>query len=127
MDLGGAGLSALPRSPQRAAPPKSASTQGPALALEPAGGNAFDIVCERKQTDFRKISSVVHEIEFEITLRNHKDTPIIVEVNEPLGGDWQMLQASHAWTKTAAWAAKFNVPVDPEGTAVLRYRTLVRW
>ncbi len=90
-------------------------------------GNAFDIICERKQTDFRKISSVVHEIEFEITLRNHKDTPIIVEVNEPIGGDWRMLEASHTWTKTAAWAARFSVPVDPNGTSVLRYRTLVRW
>ena len=90
-------------------------------------GNAFDIVCERKQTDFRKIASLVHEIEFEITLRNHKDTPIVVEVNEPIGGDWQMLQASHEWTKTAAWAASFNVPVDADGTSVLRYRVLVRW
>ena len=90
-------------------------------------GNAFDIVCDRKQTDFRKIASSVHEIEFEITLRNHKDTPITVEVNEPIGGDWRMLQASHEWTKTAAWAAQFAVPVEANGTSVLRYRVLVRW
>ena len=38
-------------------------------------GNAFDIVCERKQTNFRKISSVVHEIEFEITLRSNPELP----------------------------------------------------
>ena len=38
-------------------------------------GNAFDIVCERNQTDFEKISDTVYEMEFAITLRNHKTTP----------------------------------------------------
>ena len=90
-------------------------------------GNAFDIVSERKQTDYTRLSSVVHEIEFEITLKNHKDDAIVVEVNEPIGGDWQMLRASHAWTKTAAWAASFDVPVEPNGESVLRYRVRVRW
>ena len=37
-------------------------------------GNAFDVVAERKQTDFKKIATNVYEMEFEITLRNHKDT-----------------------------------------------------
>ena len=49
-------------------------------------GNAFDVVCERKQTDFRKISTNVYEFEYEITLRNHKTTAVAVEVNEPIGG-----------------------------------------
>ena len=44
-------------------------------------GNAFDVVSERKQTDFKKIASNVYEMEFEITLRNHKDTAITVEAN----------------------------------------------
>ena len=43
-------------------------------------GNAFDVVCERKQTDFEKIADKVYEVEFEITLRNHKDVPIGVQV-----------------------------------------------
>ena len=90
-------------------------------------GNAFDVVSERTQTDFRRVSSLVHEVEFEITLRNHKDEPITVEVNEPIGGDWDMLSASHRWTQTSAWAASFEVPVDADGEAVLRYRVRVRW
>ncbi len=39
-------------------------------------GNAFDVVCERKQTDFQKIASNVYEVEYEITLRNHKAAPV---------------------------------------------------
>jgi hypothetical protein len=90
-------------------------------------GNAFDIVCERKQVDFRKIADDVYEMAFEITLRNHKDQPIVVEVNEPIASDWQMLEASHRWTKTDAWAASFSAPVAAGGTTVVRYRVRVRW
>jgi hypothetical protein len=90
-------------------------------------GNAFDVVCERKQTDFKSIGSNTWEMEFEITLRNHKDTPITVQVNEPVGGDWEMLNSSYKYTKTSAWAAQFNVPIDKNGTSVLRYRIRAHW
>ncbi len=90
-------------------------------------GNAFDVVCERKQTDFKRLSDRLYEMEFEITLRNHKETPITVEVNEPIGGDWQMIDATHKWTKTDAWAVRFQVPVAKDGTSVLRYRIRAHW
>jgi hypothetical protein len=90
-------------------------------------GNAFDVVCERNQIDFEKIASNTYEVEYEITLRNHKPAPITVEVNEPLGGTWQMLRSSHAWTRTAAWASQFTVPVAANGNAVLTYRVRVNY
>ncbi len=90
-------------------------------------GNAFDVVCERKQTDFQKIASNTYEVEYEITLRNHKLTPVKVEVNEPLGGTWRMLQSSHEWNKTSAWAAQFAVPVAADAAAVLKYRVRVTY
>jgi hypothetical protein len=90
-------------------------------------GNAFDVVCERKQTDFQKIASNVYEVEYEITLRNHKAAPVSIEVNEPIGGTWRMLQSSHEWTKTSAWAAQFAVPVGVDGTSVLKYRVRVTY
>jgi hypothetical protein len=89
-------------------------------------GSAFDIVCERKQTDYRHLSDTVWELAYEITLRNHKTTPIRVEVNEPIGGDWEMISASHRWVKTEAWAARFDVPVTAEGSATLKYRVRIR-
>jgi hypothetical protein len=90
-------------------------------------GNAFDVVSERKQTDYKSISSNVWEMEFEITIRNHKDSAITVQVNEPIGGDWEMLNSSYKYTKTSAWAAQFNVPVDKNGTSLLRYRVRAHW
>jgi hypothetical protein len=88
-------------------------------------GSAFDVVCERKQTGFEKIAGSTYEFEYEITLRNHKTAPISVEVNEPVGGTWQMLASSYRWTKTAAAAAQFTVPVAVDGTSVLKYRVRV--
>ena len=90
-------------------------------------GNAFDVVCERKQIDFQKIASNVYEFEYEITLRNHKATAVSVEVNEPIGGTWRMLRSSHEWSKTSAWAAQFKVPVASDGTGVLKYRVRVTY
>jgi hypothetical protein len=90
-------------------------------------GNAFDVVAEREQVDFQKISSNVYDVEYEITVRNHKTIPIAVEVNEPIGGTWRMVRSTHEWTKTAAWAAQFKVPVAVDGTAVLNYRVRVTY
>ena len=90
-------------------------------------GNAFDVVAERNQVDFQKIATSTYEVEFEITLRNHKPAPISVEVNEPVGGTWRMVRSSHEWTKTAAWATQFTVPVAANGTAVLKYRVRVTY
>jgi len=90
-------------------------------------GNAFDVVAERKQVDFQKIASDVYEVEYQVVLRNHKTTGITVEVNEPLGGTWRMIRASHQWTKTDAWAAQFTVPVAADGTATLNYRVRITY
>jgi hypothetical protein len=90
-------------------------------------GNAFDVVCERNQTDFQKVAANVYEIEYEIAVRNHKTAPITVEINEPIGGTWRMLSSTHEWAKTAAWAAGFNVPVKENGAATLKYRVRVNY
>ncbi len=90
-------------------------------------GNAFDVVSERKQTDYKRIDTHTWEMEFEITIRNHKDTAVTVQVNEPIGGDWEMLSSTYKYTKTAAWAAQFDVPVAANGTSVLKYRIRAKW
>lgn len=90
-------------------------------------GNAFDIVEERKQTDFQRIDRRVTESAFEITLRNHKSDPVTVEVNEPVGGDWTMVDSNFKYEKTSATSVRFAVPVPANGESVLKYRVRVRW
>lgn len=90
-------------------------------------GSAFDVLCERRQTDFQNLGNNVYEFAYEITLRNRKETPITVELNEPVGGDWTMVSNTHRWTKTEAWAARFTAPVTAGGEARVRYRVRVKW
>lgn len=90
-------------------------------------GNAFDVVCERKQTDFKKIASNQAEMEFQITLRNHKDGPVTVDVREPVGGDWEVINSNFKWTKLDARTIGFQIPVEKDGTATLDYRVRVKW
>src|SRR6059036_37398 len=89
-------------------------------------GDAFDIVAERKQTDYKVIvTGHLYEYAYEIKIRNHKDGPITVVVNEPIGGDWEMVSSTFKAEKTAAFAAQFQVPVAKDGEATLAYRVRV--
>ena len=90
-------------------------------------GNAFDVVAERKQVDFQKVATNIYDVEYEVVLRNHKTTPITVEVNEPIGGTWRILRSTHQATKTDAWAAQFNVPVAADGEVKVNYRVRVTY
>lgn len=90
-------------------------------------GDAFDVVAERKQTDYKSIVRRVFEYAYEIRIRNHKEEAVTVIVNEPIGGDWEILNSSFPAEKTAAFAARFNVPVAKDGEAVLSYRVRVKY
>jgi hypothetical protein len=90
-------------------------------------GEAFDVVGERVQKDWKRIGSNLYEIEWEITLRNHKKEGVTVEVIEPMPGDWEMLKATHPHEKLQAFTARWNISVPKEGAATLGYRTRVRF
>ena len=90
-------------------------------------GDAFDIVCERKETDFTKISKNVYEFEYEITLRNHKESDVTVEVREPIGGDWEVEKSNYKADKLDSTTLGFQVPVAKNGTSTLDYRVRVKW
>jgi len=90
-------------------------------------GDAFDVVCERKETDYKKLASNLYEMEFEITLRNHKDAPVTVEVREPLGGDWEIVNSNFTAEKLDARTVGFTIPVSKDGASKLTYRVRVKW
>jgi hypothetical protein len=90
-------------------------------------GNAFDVVCERKQTDYKKIASDTYEMEYEIALRNHKDSDVTVEVREPVGGDWEVLNSTYKPVKLDSSTIGFEIPVEKNGSATLNYRVRVKW
>jgi hypothetical protein len=89
-------------------------------------GEAFDVVGERTQKEYRKLAPGLWEVEWEIALRNHKAQPQTVTVIEPVPGDWQVLHSTHAWEKPQAHTLRFSIPVPKEGAAKLVYRVRIK-
>ncbi|HVY30486.1 MAG TPA: DUF4139 domain-containing protein [Polyangiaceae bacterium] len=90
-------------------------------------GEAFDVVGDRKQTNWVALGSCSSESSYEIELRNHKDAEVTVEVNEPAGGDWQVLESSTPFVKVDAQSFRFDVEVPARGATKLTYRVRVRY
>jgi len=46
-----------------------------------------------------------------LRIRNHKDGPATIVVNEPIGGDWEMVSSTFEARKDSGVRCAFNVPV----------------
>lgn len=93
-------------------------------------GDAFDVVGERKRTDYR-LSNAQDQLEesFEIRVRNKKDKAIEVRVFERLYRwlNWQLIQKSHEFSKQDAQSIEFRVAVPAGGETVVTYRVRYDW
>ena len=89
-------------------------------------GDAFDVVGERTQKDWRKLGSGLWEVEWEISLRNHKKQDQVVTVIEPVPGDWQVLHSTHTYEKPEAHTLRFSLPVPKDGATKLTYRVRIK-
>ena len=90
-------------------------------------GEAFDVVGDRKQLEWRALGSCTSESRWEIELRNHKDTAVEVEDYEPIGGDWTILESSIPYDKKDAGTFTFNVKVPARGKTKVSYRVRLRY
>jgi hypothetical protein len=90
-------------------------------------GEAFDVVGERTQRDWKRIGGSIYEVEWEISLRNHKKEDVVVSVIEPIPGDWEVLRESQPHEKLEAHTLRYQVPVPREGAAKLTYRVRLRF
>ena len=90
-------------------------------------GNAFDVVGERTQKDWRRVRDNVYEIEWEIVLRNHKTDDQTVTVLEPVPGDWQVLSSSHPYEKPEAHTLRYEARVPKGGATTITYRVRTRF
>jgi hypothetical protein len=93
-------------------------------------GNAFDIVGQRVRTDFRVNSSQTWADEsFDITLRNHKTTPVEVRVVEHLyrWNNWKITQKSDDYKQQDSQTIEFRVPVAANGEKKVSYSVHYSW
>ncbi len=90
-------------------------------------GEAFDVVGERKQMDWKTLGTCASESTWQIELRNHKNSPVTVEDFEPIGGQWTIVSSNHPAKKEDAHTFTFNVKVPANGKTKISYRVRVRW
>ena len=90
-------------------------------------GEAFDLGAERRQTSWRKLGDTSAESAYRVELRNARDEPVTVRVQEAFAGDWELLQQSHPGSKESARVMSWSIPVPAGGSAVLDYTVRVRW
>ncbi len=87
-------------------------------------GKAFDLVGERKQTNFEAVSRAVVRESFEIALRNRKDSETVeIRVVERLyrWSEWEIRESSAPFEKLDASTIEFRVSVAPGEEAMLTY------
>ena len=90
-------------------------------------GEAFDVVGERTQRDWKKIAWNLYETEWDVELRNHKNEEVEVTIIEPVPGDWEVVKSSHPYSKVEAHTLQFAVKVPKDGKATVNYRVRMRW
>lgn len=93
-------------------------------------GNAFDITADKIQTEFRQLASAPQnhiETAYQIRIRNALDEAVAIQVQEPIPGDWTMIETSLPHTQPAANLAQWRIDIPANQETVLSYRVRVRF
>ncbi|MFZ1073836.1 MAG: DUF4139 domain-containing protein [Verrucomicrobiia bacterium] len=93
-------------------------------------GNAFDLVGERRQTNFRvDTGDKWIDESFEIKLRNRKKEPVEIRAVEHLyrWSNWDITASSDDFKKTDSQTIEFRVPVKPDEERTLTYTVHYSW
>ncbi|NND39121.1 MAG: DUF4139 domain-containing protein [Pseudomonadales bacterium] len=94
-------------------------------------GDAFDVVADKRQTNFRIDERVlgrdVFESSYEIVVSNGKKAAVDVVVREPIPGEWKILKSSHKHQKVAANLVEWRLTVPAEEKLTLSYTSRVKF
>ena len=93
-------------------------------------GNAFDLVGERVQKDFRVVvSGHVVEETVEIKVRNHKTEGVELLVYEHpwRWNEWEIVKTSAAWEKVDQSTIRFVVRLKPDEERLISYSVRYSW
>jgi hypothetical protein len=101
---------------------------GEKIALVP--GMAFDLKADRVLKDRQvvgrdELGRELYRDTYEITLRNQKDSDVVIEVKERLQGTWKIVSAEPSYEKLDASTMLFTVPVKARAAAKVTYT--VEW
>jgi len=84
-------------------------------------GHAFDLVVERTEVDRRRLGPRDQELDVKIEVRNRKQEPVVVIVQEDLYGFWEIVRTSHDYRQESATRVEFDVAVAAGETENVTY------
>jgi hypothetical protein len=93
-------------------------------------GNSFDLVGERRRTQY-KVDSSNHWLDetFEIKVRNRKKEPVEIRVVEHLTrfANWELRQKSDEYRKLDSHTIEFPVTLKPDEERIVTYQVHYSW
>jgi len=95
-------------------------------------GESFDVTADKKQTEFKVLPNPqkgrsAYESAFEFTLKNAKKEKMTVLVQEPIGGDWKIINENHPHQKANSHLAIWKIDVPAEGKTTLTYHVQTKY
>jgi len=87
-------------------------------------GQAFDLGVERVVTQFEKTGKQSYRAAWELRIRNAKDKPQRIVLQELIPGKWKVAETSNKWSRPAAGVLEFHLDVPPTGDGdplIVRY------
>ena len=90
-------------------------------------GRSFDVVAERKRTNFQRLGPNSVRESFEIEVRNRKDTPETVLVWERHWGDWKVTEKNMDFKKLDANSFQFTVALKAGESRKVVYTIETKW
>ncbi len=90
-------------------------------------GEAFDITIERKQLSFERLGKRSVENEWEIRIRNAKEKPDKVTLEEFVPGEWKLESNKAGFKKISANWMKTEVTIPANGEKVVTYRVRIKY
>lgn len=76
-------------------------------------GRSFDVQVERRQSSFTKLGKSSVEMGWSIEVRNGKDEPQALKLQDMYSGQWQVITTDHNYVKADAGTVEFDLMVPP--------------
>ena len=92
-------------------------------------GKAFDVVAERKVLSTQRPTKRSQQQTIEYSIRNHKETDIMVEIYERLSSyqESKLLSSNFKPIEKRADYIKFKIPVEGSSETILKFEYKTNW
>jgi hypothetical protein len=101
------------------------TAEGEKMTLEV--GTAFDLAAERREVYNKRITDREREYQVEVKLRDRKRSDVSIVVEESVGGDSEILNSSHPYTRKDASTIQFHVAIAAGKEAIVTYTVRNRY